>query len=164
MSILDENITQNMSSSGGLKVTGYMKQSWMTTSKWAMFFAILGFVNIGFSVLMLGSMGGILQMMMAMGGDNGAFQMMSMILPYISGITLLLSAVMFFIHFYHLRFSNLIQRSVNFTDQDAFEKGWMNLRNHFRLYGIVVCVMIGFYIIMIGVVGSMVASGSNLFE
>ena len=165
MSILDENITQNMGFNGGLKVTGNMKQSWMTSSKWAMFFAILGFINIGFSVLMLGSMGGMLEMMMAMGGgDNPAFGMMQMIMPYLTIISLLVSAVMFFIHFFHLRFSNLIQRAVNFTDQDAFEKAWMNLRNHFRLFGITLCVMIGFYIIMIGVFATMAASGSIPFE
>ncbi|MCB0522971.1 MAG: hypothetical protein H6576_17225 [Lewinellaceae bacterium] len=147
MSILDENISRSSDLDGGLKVTGEMKRNWFTTSKWAMFFAILGFIQIGLSVLMLGSFGSTLQMMSALSGENTMMAFFSMIAPYVTALTIITSAVFFFIHFYHYRFASFIQRSINFTDQTAFEKAWMNLRNNVRLFGIMICVMLGFYLL-----------------
>ncbi|MBK6997460.1 MAG: hypothetical protein IPH31_22080 [Lewinellaceae bacterium] len=156
MSILDENAAQH----NGLSVTGEMKRSWMSISKWAMFFAIIGFIYIGLSLLMIGSMGTMLQMIMAMGGDNPVFSVIAPMMSYITIISVLMMAVMFFINFYHFRFASQIQRAVNFTDQTSFEKSWLNLRNHFRLYGITVCALIVFYVILIVVIGSMMASST----
>jgi hypothetical protein len=158
MSILDENAAQNIT---GLGVTNEMKRSWMSTSKWALFFAIIGFIYIGLSALMLGSMGAIFQSMsMLMGDSNPAFAMFGPMMSYITIIAGLMLVVMFFINFYHLRFANQIQRAVNVSDQNAFEKAWMNLRNHFRLYGIATCVVLALYLIMFIVIGTMAANST----
>lgn len=159
MSILDESTTQNMRSDTGLHVTNEMKRNWITISKWALFLAILGFIYIGLSLLMIGSMSTVLQMMAAM-TDNPVLEAMGPLMSYLTVFTLLMLAVMFFIHYYHLRFSTNIQRAVNFTDQTAFEKAWLNLRNHFRLYGIVVCAIIVLYVILLVVVGSLMANAT----
>lgn len=157
MSILDDNSTQNMSSGNGLGVTNEMKRNWMATSKWAMFFAILGFIYIGLSLLMIGSMSTVIQMMAAM-TDNPVLEAMGPLMSYMTIFSVLMMAVMFFIHFYHLRFATMIQRAINFTDQIAFDKAWLNLRNHFRIYGIVVCVLIVVYTLVLILVGTVLAS------
>jgi Family of unknown function (DUF5362) len=162
MSILDETLAHNFDDNSGLVVTNNMKRNWITTSKWAMFFAILGFIWIGFSLLSMGSAASTLQMMQMMGGDNPIFEIYGMLMPFLTVITLVVVAVMFFIHFFHLRFATQIQRAVNFTDQAAFVNAWKNLRNHFRLYGILVCVALVFYAIMFIVMFTVMAGKDSL--
>ena len=160
MSILDENTARNMNANAGLGVSSEMKRSWTTISKWALFFAVIGFVYIGLSLLMLGSMGAMLEMMARMGGDNPIFAAIGPMMSYMTIISVVMMAFLFFVNFFHLRFSTQIKQAVNFNDQSAFEKSWMNLRNHFRLYGILICVIMVFYVIMIIVVGSAVAGAA----
>jgi len=161
MSILDDTLAHDKDSNTGLTVTSTMQRNWMTTSKWAMFFAILGFIWIGLSLLSMGSMASAMQMMQMMSGDNPVFAMYGALMPYMTILTLITVAVMFFIHFFHLRFATQIQRAINFTDQTAFVDAWRNLRNHFRIYGILVCVLLVFYGIILVVMVTTVASSNN---
>ncbi|MBL7829356.1 MAG: hypothetical protein JNJ57_22155 [Saprospiraceae bacterium] len=145
MSILDDNSSIS-NASGGLKPTGEMKRNWVISSKWAQFLSILGFVQIAISILMIGAFGTILQMMSMYMGDNPMTAFFGMISTYYYLITLLSVAFMFFIHFFHLRFSLKIKQAVNQNDQHAFTGAWQNLRNHFRIFGIAVCIVLVFYI------------------
>jgi hypothetical protein len=158
MSILDENIAQNPNSDGSIGVTSEMKRNWMATSKWAMFFAILGFIYIGLSLLMIGSMGNVIQMMMIMAGDNPILAAMAPMMSYITVITAIMLVVMFFVNFFHFRFATQIQHAINFTDQSSFDKSWLNLRNYFRTYGIATIAVMVFYVIMLAVIGSTLAT------
>lgn len=74
---------------------------------------------------------------------------------------LLLVAVMFFIHFFHLRFATGIQRAIQYDSQDSFESAWRNLRNHFRLNGIITIAVLAIYAIALIFIGSMAASGPD---
>lgn len=161
MSILDDTLAHDMDSNTGLTVTSTMKRNWMTTSKWAMFFAILGFIWIGLSLLSMGSMASALQMMQMMSGDNPIFAAYGAILPYMTVVTLISVAVLFFVYYFHLRFATQIQRAINFSDQTAFVNAWQNLRNHFRIYGILVCVGLVFYVILLAIVFTTVARSSS---
>lgn len=156
MSILDENAARDPNS--GLGVTNEMKRSWMAISKWALFFAVIGFIYVALSLLMLGSIGTMLDMMRAISGDNPVLDAMGPLMSYVTIISGLLMVVIFFVNFYHLRFATQIQRAVNFSDQSAFEKAWLNLRNHFRLYGIATCVMIAFYLILLILIGTVLSN------
>jgi hypothetical protein len=156
MSILDENIGQS-NKTEGVRVTGEMKRNWIITSKWAMFFAIFGFIYIGLSVLAFGTMGSAIQTLMTL-SDNPFLDAFGPLMSYFTAFMVIMLAVWFFINFYHLRFANYMQRAVNFTDQDAFEKSWLNLRNHFRLFGIVVVAVLVLYALMLVVALSLGAS------
>ncbi|MCC6281004.1 MAG: hypothetical protein IT262_10410 [Saprospiraceae bacterium] len=146
-------------SNNDLHPTAAMENYWRTTSKWAMFFAVLGFIGAG--LYLLGAMAIIpmLRMMSSMGAIPepvasmiGSFSWLFVLL-YLLGV-----ASMFFLAFFHLKFSNGISRALNFTDQNAFELAWRNLRNHFRLNGILIIVGIVLYIVMILVVVSLASS------
>jgi hypothetical protein len=157
MSILDDNTVVSHGNTSGLSVSAEMKRNWMTTSKWAMFFAIVGFVYIGFNLLSIGSMAATFRMLATM-SSNPFIDAIGPMVPYITVFSLLMMVVVFMICFYHLRFSSQLKKAVNFTDQLAFEQAWMNLRNHFRLYGITVCVVLAMYLIMAVFFVSMMAS------
>jgi predicted PurR-regulated permease PerM len=66
--------------------------------------------------------------------------------------------VWFFINLYHLKFASQIQRAIKFSDQKAFENAWENLRNHFRIYGILTCVLILLYLVLVVAVVKTAAS------
>jgi hypothetical protein len=162
MPIFDENTAQKSNFFGGLGVTEAMKRNWMSISKWALFFSILGFIYVGLSVLMLGSIGTIFQIVTAMGDEN---QIFAIIAPYLTYITALSGGVLvgwFFINLYHLNFANQIQRAVKNTDQRAFESAWKSLRNHFRVYGILTCILILLYLIVFVVVVKTATASSEL--
>ncbi len=161
MSILDETLAQQIDDNSGLNVTNRMKGNWMTTSKWAMFLAILGFVFLGIRLLSIGGAASSLQAMRMIGGDNPIFGMVEMLLPYLTIIILVTVAVLFFVYFFLLRFSTQIQRAVNFTDQAAFVNAWQNMRNHYRILGILICVSLVFYAIMIVVMFTVIASKNS---
>lgn len=146
MSILDDNTSIQPDS--GLKPTGEMKRNWIITSKWAMFFAILGFIYIGFALLTIGAMGTMLQTMGTLMGENPATGLFVAIAPYMTIMTLFSVALLFFINYFHLQFALKIKQALNVNDQGAFVAAWKNLRNHFRIFGIMVCVMIGLYLIV----------------
>lgn len=159
MSILDEN--SGAVTNTGLSVTGEMKRNWIVTAKWAMFFAIVGFVYIAFTLVSLGSVATTMQTMSLLLGDSPFMDIFQTMVPYMVVISVIMMVVMFFIHFFHLRFSMKIQQAIRNTDQEAFTSAWQNLRNHFRIFGIVVCVFIAFYVIMLIVGISMGASAAS---
>mgnify|MGYP001334882693 CR=1 FL=1 len=159
MSILDDNSGLNMSSTG-LRVSGEMKRNWSVTSKWALFLAIIGFIYIAFTLFSLGTTADSLQAMSMMMGDNPMLEMVGRFMPFMNVFSLIVVAVMFFINFYHLRFATQLQKALNFNDQPAFVKSWMNLRNHFMIFGIMVCVLLAFYIVLL-IIGLSLMSGTN---
>jgi hypothetical protein len=158
MSNFDQNTSQHRNSWGEFGVTEAMKRNWMSISKWALFFSILGFIYVGLSVLMLGSMGTILELLAAMGDENPVLSLFSPFLSYITVVTGIILVVWFFINLYHLKFASQIQRAIKFSDQKAFENAWENLRNHFRIYGILTCVLILLYLVLVVAVVKTAAS------
>jgi len=151
---------------GDLRVTPGMETNWRITSKWAMFFAVLGFIVTGLYLLSALAIIPALRMMAAMGtlpepvnSLIGSFSWV-IVLLYLGAL-----ACVFLLALYHLRFSNSINRALNFTDQNAFANAWLNLRNHFRLYGIMTITFIALYLIMLVAVlifvGRMTDTGAN---
>lgn len=142
----------------GLRVTNEMKRNWLSTSKWARFFAILGFVIVGLYLLLLGSLGAIFETLSALSGNPMLGMMVGPMMTYIMVFIAIMLLVQAAYHYYHLRFANDMKNSLEFTDQTAFEQSWKNLRNHFRIFGILIIVVLVFYVIAIGVVAYMAAS------
>lgn len=143
----------------GLRTTPNMEYNWRITAKWAMFFAVLGFIATG--LYLLGALVIIpaFQSMAAMGVMP---EPVSSVVGSLGWLFILLYlgfvAIMFFLAYFHLKFSNGITRAVNFTDQAAFENAWRNMRNFFRLNGIFTIVGIVLYIIIIIVAATMAGS------
>ena len=134
----------------GLRVTSGMETNWRITSKWAMFFAVLGFIGAGIYLLGAIAIVPMIRMMASMGVIPEPVGSMVNSLSWVLVLFyLLMLASVFFLAFFHMKFSNGINRALNFTDQDAFVAAWRNFRNHYRLYGIMIIALFALYIIMI---------------
>lgn len=160
MSILDDTSIAHSGTNDGLSVTPEMKRNWITSSKWALFFAILGFIYIGFNLLTIGATSSIMQSIATL-SDNPLIEAFMPMMSYMTVISLIFMAALFFVCFFHLRFATNIQRAVNFTDQDAFRNAWLNLRNHFRLYGIILCVVLALYLVLFIFMASLATTMMN---
>ncbi len=157
----DDETTPLNDNFSGLRVTNEMKRNWLSTSKWARFFAILGFVIVGLYVLLLGSLGTIMQTLGNLTGNPMMSMMITPALTYITVFVAIMLLVQAAYHYYHLRFANDMKKSLQFTDQDAFEQSWRNLRNHFRIFGILVVVALVFVLIALTAMGYLMSSLSN---
>ena len=152
----NENTSSNDNFSG-LRVTTEMKRNWLATSKWASFFAILGFVVAGIYLLFLGSFATVFQAL----GSLTNNPMLTTIAPMMSSLTIFIAAILVIqivYHYFHLRFSMDMKRALNFTDQGSFEQSWKNLRNHFRIFGILVIAILVSYVVIIAVILSTIGS------
>ncbi len=160
MEILDNQYTQETGNEG-LQVTRNMKTNWLTTSKWAMFLAILGFIYTALALVVVAFMMPMMQTALTMTGQSELAGLMESAGIVFVIFMLLVVAVMFFIHFFHLRFATGIQRAIQHDSQDAFESAWRNLRNHFRLNGIITIAVLAIYVIALIFIGSMAAAGPD---
>lgn len=159
MEIIDNQYTQD-AGSDGLQVTRNMKANWLTTSKWAMFMAILGFIYVGLAIIAVAFMMPLMRMALAMSGQSELASLVESAGTLFVIVVLLVLAAMFFVHLFHFRFSTGIQRAMQYDNQDAFESAWRNFRNYFRLNGIItITVMVLYVIILIVVIGT--AAGSD---
>lgn len=157
MEILDNQFAQD-SGKDGLHVTRNMKTNWLSTSKWVMFLAILGFIFTGLMVLMASVMMPMLNMILTMSGQSALASQLEAAGALFMVFMLMMVAVMFFIHYFHLRFATGLQRSMQYDSQVAFESAWRNLRNFFRINGIITIVMLVIYALALIFIGSMAAS------
>lgn len=145
-----------------LRITAGMEHNWRITAKWAMFFAVLGFIVAGLYTLGAVAFIPLIRTLSAMGTIPeplatlfGSFSWLFVLL-YLGVV-----AIMFFLAFFHMKFANLITRALNFTDQASFNNAWRNMRNYFRLNGIVTIVSLALYFIGIIVVASVAGSVIN---
>ncbi len=122
-----------------VRVSPMMKKNWKQIASWATFFSIIGFVGVFIQLIYL------LIAITFFSRDRGVISSHVDFNPFIFGGLLSYSVIvvaLFFIHFYHLKFANLIQKAIRSNDQIIFEMAWRNLRNHFRLYGVVLILYI----------------------
>lgn len=148
METLDNQFVEN-TDNNTLQVTSDMKTNWLSTSKWAMFFAVLGFIGAGISLLSIGVILPMMRTMMALGGSPELAALVESAGALITIVLVIGTIATFFVSLFHMRFASRIQRAMQFDDQNAFESAWHNLRNHFRLYGILVIAYIVLYLIAI---------------
>lgn len=157
MEILDNQYTQE-AGNDGLQVTRNMKDNWLSTSKWALFLSILGFIYLGLALLAVVFMMPMMRMAFAMSGQTELADLMESAGIAFVIFMLLVLGVWFMITLFHLRFSTGIKRAMQYDSQDEFESAWRSFRNYFRWNGITTIAMIAIYIIALIFIGSMAAS------
>lgn len=140
MEYLDQNLSETAPSSGGIQVTRALRQRWYTISRWALFFAIAGFILSGLFLLGLGGLTNLPSMMEYALGDSPLTDALVSMGAGMIGIFILLVVFQLLINYWQLRFANQMKRAITDTDQAAFETSWLNLRNYYRAIGIVTLV------------------------
>lgn len=136
---LDENFEL------GLNLTTDIREFLRETAKWAHFLAIVGFVMVGFLVLIALFFGTFMNMAMSEipGGMNG-FPMTFFVVFY-----LILAGICVFPALYLLRFATNTKRALQVDDQIALSVAFENLKSHYKFAGICTIVFIGFYVLII---------------
>lgn len=139
MDTLDQNIELE---SDKLKINNSIRENLLTTAKWARFLAIIGFVFTGIL---------------------GLFSLVILISALASGVPLLIgmglgymiiSVVMIFPGLYLIRFAASTEKGLGSNKQGEFDYGIQNLKSLFKFVGIYTIVMIGLYILIFLMAGS----------
>jgi len=112
--------------------------------KWAMFFAILGFIGIGFMAIAALFIGIASTFGAAFGGMHESWILVVITFVYIILAGLYLMAVL-----YLLRFSTKMKSAIETSDQINLVVALKNLKSHFKYVGIMTIAIMGLYILMI---------------
>lgn len=139
MEYLDQDF---QSSASQLQPTREIRENWRITARWGNFLAIIGFVFIGFGLLAAFSLSTVINMMSAMGGNNPALELLGSMGGWLAVVVLIGLAVQFMIVLFQYRFAKNLKIAVMQTDQTALEEAWLQFRNLFRWYGIMIIASI----------------------
>ena len=129
---------------GGLMITETAKDYLAETAKWGKFLAIIGFVGIGFMVVVaLGIIlfGGTMLAGMPGGDPYAAVGGMALL----GGIYLVGAALYFFPTLYLYRFSARTKRALQTNDTTTLTEALENLKSLYKFFGIITAIFVGIY-------------------
>jgi hypothetical protein len=122
-----------------------------TARKWAMFLAIIGFIFLGLLVL-IGLIAGTFLTAFNTGERSlGIPESLMFILALILGV------IYFFPVLYLFRFSKHSHHAINNLDKVEFHKAIKNLKACFAYFGILIIIILSFYIVVLIIAGSSLA-------
>lgn len=142
------------------------------TRKWTMFFAILGFIFLGI-MLVLGLVAGSFMSLFSskMAGLSGMEGMEGMETAKAAGgiasifvfiILLIFAVIYFFPLLYLLRFSKHTKNAVANLDANEMRLGFKNLKSYWKYIGILIIILLSFYLLVLIFAGSSLALLSGL--
>ena len=135
---------------------GFLKE----TAKWAYFMSILGFVGIGFMVLLALFIGTIFSALNNMSG--GMNPMMGIGTGFISGLYLVIALIYFFPVYYLFQFSSKMKKAFKVNDNELINSSFEHLKSHYKFIGIVSLVFVVLYALII--LFSVLAAAVALFN
>ena len=124
------------------KATAFLKE----ISKWTYFLSILGFVGIGFMVILAFSMGAIMSAL-PMGEAYGAAAMMGGG-AFFTVFYLLMALLYFFPVYYLYKFSVNLKASLASSNDEELANAFEYLKSHYKFIGILSIILIGFYVLI----------------
>jgi len=114
-----------------------------TTAKWAKILAVIGFVMIGFIVLVA----------VYATSTTGVWSQMGMQNFFLTAMYSLMGLLYFFPTLYLYRFAVKMQEGLEDNDQEMVQESFQNLKSLFKFVGILTVVGIGFYGLVLLTVG-----------
>lgn len=113
-----------------------------SSSKWAKFLSIIGFIGVGF--MFLGSL-----FLMIVGGTLGSASMSYGVSPNLMGFLYFIFAVLYIFPIYYLyQFSTGISKGLKLNSQENIKEGFKNLKAQFKYLGIMTIVIISLYFLI----------------
>lgn len=132
----ETNLDSAAQGSSGLEISTNSKQYLIETSKWGLFFTVLGFIMIG--LICLAAI-----VMIGLSSTVGQSMQLS-----IMGVAYLIFGVLYIIPvIYMMKFSNNMKKGLEMGTSSEIEEGFKNLKALFRFTGILSIVVIGLYIL-----------------
>lgn len=122
-----------------------------TTRKWSMFMAILSFIFIGFLII-AGIIATTFLSALSNSESNIGFPEWLLII-----IILVFAAIYFFPVLFLFRFSSHTGKAVAMLDKGELQKAFKNLKSYFVYIGILIIIVISFYLILLIFAGSSLA-------
>ena len=146
MEVLEDNVYAGDS----LSVDNEMKGFLLEIAKWAKFIAIVGFVLLG--LMLLGGLS-----VMAMGSSLSRLSGQSTLVPFaFMGFLYLIMAVVYFFPILYLYRSAVgLKNGINSNNQETFKNGIQNLKSHYKFIGILMIVVLSFYVLVIIFAGAL---------
>lgn len=133
-----ENKLQNENISFNQEIIGYLLQ----TSKWGKFLAIVGFIGIGFLV--------IIALSIILGASFlSRFPMQGFPIGMLGFVYLLIALLYFFPINYLLQFSNQIRRGIDSSDSTTMTSAFRNLKSLFKFMGVLTIVVLSIYVVVL---------------
>ena len=119
-----------------------------STRKWAMFLAIIGFIVLGLLII-IGIIAGTFISAFSTGQKELGIPESLLFIPF-----LLLAAIYFFPVMFLFQFSRHTSHAIQSLDKMELHKGIKNLKLYFAYIGILIIIVLSFYIVIIIVAGS----------
>ncbi|MER2998652.1 DUF5362 family protein [Pontibacter populi] len=113
------------------------------TAKWGKFLAIVGFVMIGFIVLMGIFAGSVLGSVMSKASGNGIGGGVGG--TFFVVFYLIFALLYFFPVLYLYRFSDKMQHALRHKNEDLVTESFKNLKSLFKFMGVLTIIMLAFY-------------------
>lgn len=113
-------------------VTPVMKRQWERIANWALYFGVLGLIGLGLWMIVISFL--FYKLIQQINASPTG------IVPQAGWLTLIMpgaiAVLTFVVQLFHIRFAISIKQAIRDGNQTSFELAWLNLRNHFRWYGI----------------------------
>lgn len=153
---MEENLQLNKSE--GIRLNNLAKEVLKETSKWVNFLSILGFVGIGFIVLIALFAGTFLSALPSSGGFESIIGGIGFTILY-----LLIAALYFFPVMYLYKFAKRLKTALIRNDEDQLAEAFTNLKSHYKFVGILTIIMLSFYVVMflIAIIGGLAAASAS---
>ena len=133
---MDFNQPLDHATQDGLQFNGPSLDFLKETAKWAQFLSILGFVGIGFMVLLALFIGTLLSFLP--GGEMMPFP------PALFSVIYLLFALFYFFPILYLyRFASSMLKAIRLESQTDLQYSFSQLKAHYRFFGILTAVILG---------------------
>ena len=124
-----------------LELTEESKIFLKEATNWAKFLAILGFIGVGFMVIVGLAFGSI------MSAFNPAMNDMPMPSFAFGFIYIIIAIIYFFPVLFLYRFVTHSQKALSLSDTGQLSEAFKNLRSHYQFIGILAIIFIGIYIL-----------------
>lgn len=141
-----------------LQIGEEVKSFFLETAKWAKFISIIGFISLGLMVLAGFSFGSIMSSLPSGLGAMGAMGAVG------SGFFIVLYIVVALIYYFPIKylfdFSTKVKKALELTDQNLFNEAISKLKSHYKYIGIIMIVILSFYILIfiIAILGVIMSS------
>jgi hypothetical protein len=108
----------------------------LETAKWGNFLSIIGFIGSGILVLVALFSGTLLGAVTSGYGGGGALMGAGVLMA----VYLIIAVIYFFMSLYLYKFSSKMKIALQSTDQNSLSDAFLNLKNLYRLTGIIAVV------------------------
>lgn len=140
-----------------LIVTPQAREFLRETAKWAKFLAILGFVMMGFLVILGFFMGAI------MSNSYGAMGYPGFPSWFFSALYIIMAAIYIAPLYFLYQFSNKARIALDSNDNQLLTEALGFLKSHYKYIGILMIIVLGFYVLLIvfAVIAGIFAAGAS---